>query len=438
VKITDLRCAVIGRHPIVRIVTDEGLYGLGEVEYTKTYLKPWVLHFREALIGEDPTDVERVMLKIRQRGSFKPYGAAVSAIEHALWDIAGKAAGVPVYKLLGGKVRDQVRTYNGNLRRKRNGDRPEDYAEDVKWMMERPEGFFMVKMGVGFHSNQKDSVEGFHYGVKLRKSGYHGAMDQGLISERGMAHMLDCVIAMKEVLGDRVGLALDCGPGWMLPDAIRFARAVEPYNVFWLEDMLTGDYVPWVNPQAYRELTVSTSTPIHTGEQIYLRHNFKELIETQAVRIIGPDPADVGGIAELKWIAEHAYMHQIMMAPHGTANGLLGLGALINVCATLPANYIAFEYPTASDPWWTEIVTGLPKQIVKDSMIDLLEAPGLGLDIDREGALKYLQEDDTGFFDDPAPTRPVPSMPSPAKVATKVAAVKKAPVKKAAAKKPRR
>lgn len=94
-KITDLRCAVIGRHPIVRIVTDEGLYGLGEVEFTKTYLKPWVLHFREALIGEDPTDVERVMLKIRQRGSFKPYGAAVSAIEHALWDIAGKGRECP-------------------------------------------------------------------------------------------------------------------------------------------------------------------------------------------------------------------------------------------------------------------------------------------------------------------------------------------------------
>ena len=217
-------------------------------------------------------------------------------------------------------------------------------------------------------------------------------MDQGQISERGMAHMIDCVAAMKEVLGDRVSLALDCGPGWFLPDAIRFARAVEKYDLMWLEDMLTGDYVPWVNPQAYRELTVSTSTPIHTGEQIYLRHNFKELIETQAVRVIGPDPADIGGIAELKWVAEHAYMHSIMMAPHGTANGLLGLGALINVCATLPANYIAFEYPSASDPWWSEIVIGLPEgPIVKDSMVDLLEAPGLGLDIDPEAARKYLR-----------------------------------------------
>jgi len=398
VKITDLRCAVIGKHPIVRIVTDEGIYGLGEVEYTKPYLKPYVLQFRDALIGEDPTDVERIMLKIRQRGSFKPYGAAVSAIEHALWDVAGKAAGVPVYKLLGGKVRDQVRVYNGSIRTQRAGDRPEDYAAEVKWMMAQPEGFFMIKQGISLHSSMKKTVPDFHYGIS-QSSNFHGAMEQGQISERGMAHMLDCVTAMKEVTGDKVSLALDCGPGWFLPDAIRFAQAVEKHNLMWLEDMLTGDYVPWVNAQAYRELTTSTSTPIHTGEQIYSRHNFKELIETQAVRVIGPDPADIGGIAELKWVAEHAYMHSIMMAPHGTANGLLGLGALINVCATLPANYIAFEYPSATDPWWNDIVIGLPKQIVKNSMVNLLEAPGLGLDIDAEGAKKYLRAEDAGFFD---------------------------------------
>ncbi len=399
-KITDLRCAVIGKHPIVRITTDEGIHGLGEVEFTKGYIKPFVLHFREALIGEDPTDVERVMLKIRQRGSFKPYGAAVSVIEHALWDIAGKAAGVPAYKLLGGKVRDKVRVYNGSLRRPRPGDRPEDFAADVKWMADLPEKFFMVKQGISFHSTMKDSVPDFHYGVRPGKSGYHGMMDQGPISERGFHHMLDCVIAMKEALGNRTSLALDCGPGWMLPDAIRFARAVEKYDIAWLEDMLTGDYVPWVNPQAYRELTQSTSVPIHTGEQIYSRHNFKELIETQAVRIVGPDPADVGGIAELKWITEHAYMHSILMAPHGTANGLLGLGALINVCATLPANYIAFEYPSASDPWWHDIIVGLPSgRIVNGSMVDLLPGPGLGLDIDPRAAKPYLREEDAGFFD---------------------------------------
>src|SRR6476660_7919438 len=177
-KIVDLKCAVIGKNPIVRIVTDEGIHGYGEVEQFKPYLKPFVMVFRDALIGEDPTNVERVMLKIRQRGAFKPYGAAVSAIEMALWDIAGKAAGVPVYKLLGGKVRDQVRVYNGNIRRKRTGDRPEDYAADVKWMMELPENFFMIKQGISFHSNMKDTIEGFHYGLTQKKAGYHGAMDQ--------------------------------------------------------------------------------------------------------------------------------------------------------------------------------------------------------------------------------------------------------------------
>jgi len=115
-KITDLKCAVIGNNPVVRINTDEGIYGLGEVEASKSYLKPHVLFYKDRILGQDPTDVERVMLNIRRLGSFKPWGSAVSAIEMALWDIAGKAAGVPVYKLLGGKVRDRVRVYNGAVR----------------------------------------------------------------------------------------------------------------------------------------------------------------------------------------------------------------------------------------------------------------------------------------------------------------------------------
>ena len=307
---------------------------------------------------------------------------------------------MPTYKLLGGKVRDKVRVYNGSIRQERKGDTPEDYAADVKWMMEQPENFFMVKQGIGFHSNHEALDPRFPLRPQPAARAITAPWIRARFPNYGMGQMLECVTAMKEVLGDKVGLALDCGPGWMLNDAIRFANNVEHHNLMWLEDMLTGDYVPWVNPQAYRELTVSTTTPIHTGEQIYLRHNFKELIETQAVRVVGPDPADIGGIAELKWVAEHAYMHSIMMAPHGTANGLLGLGALINVCATLPANYIAFEYPSASDPWWHDIVIGLPEgRIVTDSHVDLLPGPGLGLDIDAEGAKKYLKEEDAGFFD---------------------------------------
>src|SRR5215216_6318608 len=126
VKIPDRMCAILGENPVVRIVTDEGIDGYGQIESTKPYAIPHVLFFKDALVGEDPTNVERIMLKIRQRGSFKPWGSAISAIEIALWDIAGKAAGVPVYKLLGGKVRDRVRIYNGGVRFEMTGLTPED------------------------------------------------------------------------------------------------------------------------------------------------------------------------------------------------------------------------------------------------------------------------------------------------------------------------
>jgi L-alanine-DL-glutamate epimerase-like enolase superfamily enzyme len=204
---------------------------------------------------------------------------------------------------------------------------------------------------------------------------------------------------MKAVLGDEVGLALDCGPGWMLPDAIRLARALEPLNITWLEDMLTGDYVPYTLADVYRELTQSTSVPIHTGEQVYLRQNFKDLIEKHAVRILGPDPADVGGIAELKWICEYADLHGLLMAPHGIFDGLFGLAALVQVCATLPENYIAFEYPLGQPAWWYDLVEGLPNPLMQNGLIKVWDRPGLGLEFKVDAAQRYLPAGDEGFFD---------------------------------------
>lgn len=169
--------------------------------------------------------------------------------------------------------------------------------------------------------------------------------------------------------------------------------------MMWLEDMLTGDYVPYVSADLYREVTQSTSTPIHTGEQIYLRQNFMELIEKRAVNVIGPDPCDIGGIAELKWVAEYADLHGILMAPHGVGDGLLGLAALVQVSATLPQNYIAFEYPVGRPAWWYDIVHGLPDPIVQDSFIEVWDKPGMGVEIDPEAAKQYLPEGDEDFFD---------------------------------------
>ena len=201
-----------------------------------------------------------------------------------------------------------------------------------------------------------------------------------------------------EVLGDDIGLALDCGPGWTVPDAIRLGKALEGLHILWLEDLLSGDYTPYVLAEQYREVTRSTSTPIHTGEQIYLRQNFKALFEMQAVNIVGPDPADIGGIAELKWVAEYADLHGILMAPHGTGDGLIGLAALVQVAAALPRNYIAFEYPVGWPAWWYDIVDGLPDPIVENSFITVWDRPGLGVSINKNAAQKYLAAEDKDFF----------------------------------------
>ena len=395
-KITDLKCAIISNYPVVRITTDAGIDGYGQAESYKPYLKPFVLFYKDLIVGEDPTNVERVMLNIRRMGSFKPWGAAVSAIEMALWDIAGKAAGLPVYKLLGGKVRDKVRVYNGAIRFPLEGNTPQHYAENTAKMKASKENFSIIKQGIGFHSPMAREFPNYMYG-ELHSRGRHP--NRGLLTEKGLKYTIACVEAMKEVLGDEVGLALDCGPGWTVPDSIRLAKALEPYNLMWLEDLVTGDYTPYVLADLYRDIKTSTSTPIHTGEQIYLRHHFKDLFEKQAVSIVGPDPADVGGIAELKWIAEYAELHGILMAPHGTGDGLIGLAALVQMSAALPQNYIAFEYPVGRPDWWYDIIEGLPDPIVVDSFIEVWDRPGLGVTFNVKEAKKYLGEGEGEFFD---------------------------------------
>jgi L-alanine-DL-glutamate epimerase-like enolase superfamily enzyme len=394
-KITDLKVAIIGDAPIVRITTDEGIDGVGAGETYKPYLKPMVEFYREMIIGLDPTNVERVMLGIRRMGSFKPWGTAVSAIEMALWDIAGKAAGLPVHKLLGGKIRDKVQVYNGNIRFQMDGNEPEHYAANMQKMKDHPYNFSIIKQAVSFHGGMQN-IDDFYYGTPTTDRRYP---NRGVITHKGFKYMMKRIEAMLDVVGDDVGLALDCGPGMTVPDALKLAKELEGSNIMWLEDMVTGDYTPYVLADLYTQITPYTTTPIHTGEQIYLRQNFVELIERNAVNVLGPDVADVGGIAEMKFIAEYADLHGISFAPHGMFDGLIGLAAQVQMAATLPDNFIAFELPQPDPKWWLDIMEGERFDVI-DSHIEVPESPGLGVTFIPEEAKKYLREEDSDFFDD--------------------------------------
>lgn len=395
-KITAVRCALIGSNPVVRVATDEGVDGYGEIESSKPYLQPVVSIYEPVLLGADPREVERTMLRVRRLAGSKPWGSVPSAIEMALWDLAGKAAGLPVHRLLGGRVRDRVRVYNGGVRSPLRGQQPDDYAEAARQMKEAPQGFTIVKQAIAFHGSMADEVPGLYYGEP--RDG-RPRTRRGLMTERGLRHVVECVLAMTEVLGEEVGLALDCGPGWTVPDAIRLGQALENLHILWLEDLIAGDYTPYQMAAEFREVTQAISVPTHTGEQVYLRQNFVDLIEGHAVRIVGPDPADVGGIAELKWIGEYADLHGVLIAPHGVNDGLLGLAAHVQVGATMPDNYIAFEYPLGQPDWWYEVTEGLPDPIVKDGFIEVWDRPGMGVDLVPERVIPHLRPEDDGFFD---------------------------------------
>lgn len=404
-RVIDIKCAMFGNSPVIRVVSDEGVDGFGQIEWNLPEMAAVVPQFRRLLLGEDPTDIDRCLMKIRRSGGFKPWGSVVSAIDVALHDLTGKRYGIPVHKLLGGKRRDRVRVYNGGVRFGRDGvgredyptrgSRPEDYVDRMRRMKAAPEGFTIIKEGVGYHDFTTQSVPGLM--LNEQRSGPTHP-NRGPLTEKGLKHVVRCVEAMKEVLGDEVGLALDMGPGWTVSDAIRVMRAIEPLNILWGEDLLSGNFVPWVHTKEYLELTRATSTPTHTGEQIYLRENFRELIESQAVRVIGPEMLDVGGMSEIKWIAEFADLYGIQVAPHGVHDGLLGLAALVQVCAAMPDNFIAFEYPVAEHDWWYEIVKGLPNPIVVDGFIEVGDAPGLGIEFDPDAAAEHLRPEDADFF----------------------------------------
>lgn len=389
-RITDLRIANIDgvpfRSSIIRLETNQGIVGYGEVrdQASATY----ALALKSRLMGENPCNLDRIFRKIKQFGGHGRQGGGVSGIEMALMDLAGKAYGVPAYALVGGRFRDRVRCY---------ADTPEldDPAAMGRKMLERKaRGFTLLKMDVGIDllwdvpgaviapGGARENATTMHQFAGIQ------------VTQKGVEILAEHVERVRSIVGYDVAIAADHFGHISLDSCIRIGRALEPYTLAWMEDL-----IPWQFVDQWRQLTEAISTPTCTGEDIYLAENFRPLLDAGAVRVIHPDPATSGGIAETKRIGDYAQEHGIAMALHLAASPIATLASVHLAAAT--ENFLALEFHAADVPFWNDLVEGLPNPIIEaDGHIAVPEAPGLGFsDINEELFREILDPKSPVFFE---------------------------------------
>jgi L-alanine-DL-glutamate epimerase-like enolase superfamily enzyme len=214
------------------------------------------------------------------------------------------------------------------------------------------------------------------------------------LTSREIDLMASLVGALRKALRREVDLAIDCHWNYGVNDAIRLARACEPYELLWLEDP-----VPPENTDAMRRVTAATSTPIATGENHYQRHHFRELLEREAVDILAPDFQKVGGLLEARRIADMADVHYVAVAPHNIS-GPIGTMASVHLCAAIP-NFLALEWHAASVPFFDDLIEGRKGPLIKNGYIEVTQEPGLGIELNEKVAYKYRKPGEA-FFGQPA------------------------------------
>jgi len=386
VKITDVQACVIGRQEehsggcvwtFVRIYTDEGIVGTGEANsggpgFSGFATKEAILAFKHFLIGEDPFNINKLYEKIRRNGRYggsthAPLIFALTAIDNALYDIVGKALGVPIYQLLGGKFRDKIRLY-ADLHAGETHD-PQAYVD--KALETIAMGFTAVKFDVDNAS--PDKLDPYNWTVGAKE----------------MSYVIRLIEALRAGLGYEIDLAIDCHGQFDLPSAITLARAVEPLRLMWLEEPLPSE-----NTSALAQVRASSSTVICSGENHYSRFEFLELFEAKAVDIIMPDLAKAGGIAEGKRIADIADAHYIPIAPHNVSSPL-GMMAACHVMASVP-NFMVLELHALGIPWWNDLCDG-DKPFVENGFMTVSERPGIGVELNDAVAKSLLWNGDTYF-----------------------------------------
>jgi len=388
-KITDLRVAVVAGAPmtcpIVRIDTNQGLSGYGEVRdgASKTY----ALLLKSRILGENPCNVDRVFRKIKQFGHHARQAGGVSAVEMACWDLAGKAYGVPVHQMLGGKFRDRVRLYADTT------ETPDgtEQGRRLKARMDAGITFLKVDFGVNLLRGKPGTL---NMPVGQAFAGRDTIMHPfaGIaITDEGIGYLSDYVAAIREVIGMEVPLASDHYGHIDVNSCIRLARAMEKHQLAWMEDM-----VPWQLGHLMKQIKDATDVPILTGEDIYLKEDFNELVDMQAVDMIHPDLASSGGCLETKKIGDYAQERGVAMVMHFAGTPV---SFMANVhCAAATENFISLEHHSVDVPWWEDMVTGLPKPLVKDGHVTVPDTPGLGVEPVPDVVKQHLLEGE-GYFE---------------------------------------
>jgi L-alanine-DL-glutamate epimerase-like enolase superfamily enzyme len=383
-KITDMRLVKVAvGGPILKLDTNQGIYGLGEVRdgASKTY----ALTLKSRILGENPCNVDKIFRKIKQFGHHARQGGGVCGIEMALMDLAGKAYGVPAYQLAGGKFRDKIRMYSDTPTLKN----PEEMGRKLKDRMERGFTFLKMDVGIGLIRDVPGALAAPDGNLNT-----HNLMHSftGIrITDKGIGLMCEYVETVREIIGYEIPLALDHFGHIGVEDCIRLARALDKYNLAWLEDM-----IPWQYTDQYVRLSNSCTTPICTGEDIYCKEGFMDLFEKRAIAVCHPDLATSGGILENKKIGDLAQEHGVSMAMHLAGTPVSTMASVH--CAAATENFLALENHFVDVPWWNELVTGLPNPIIQNGYIAVPEAPGLGIDLNPEAIRAHLHQSETAYF----------------------------------------
>lgn len=407
-KITDMRycvTSVMGRTAIIRIDTNQGIYGLGEVRDAAD--ERYALFLKSRILGENPCNVELIFKKIRQFGGQARQAGGVCAVEMALWDICGKAYNVPAWQLLGGRYRDKIRIY---------ADTPEasSPAEQKKLIQKRlnDEGYTWLKMDISigelkgkpdtlvngkFWENAQGNLA--QWGDQNNIMSYGNALHpftQIQITDKGLDELAAIVENVRSMVGYEVPLSSDHYGHFDYNNGIRLGRALEKYRLAWLEDVVSWEYTDQI-----KKLSDALETPIATGEDIYLLKHFKPLIDQRAVDIIHPDLASSGGLLETKRIGDYAEENGVAMAMH-QAGTPVSFMATVH-CAAATQNFLAMEHHSIDVPWWESLVktTDGRKLITKGYANLPLTAPGLGIELNDEAVKQHLHPSDKSYF---APT----------------------------------